>query len=119
MEVPGGRISAYSGARIFIARCSNANHGHCQRERTFKGADERAAQGRPLGFLGAWLAAGCDCTGQAHRAKPCVEPRRANRVAFRTWLKELAGTDLGAKEILRCERKKRRGESSEPEMPYD
>ena len=46
-----------------VAQCKDLRHPHCCKTRTTRGGS-RLAQGRPLGFLGAWLEAG----RQAHVA---------------------------------------------------
>ena len=72
-----------------------------------------------MGYLGAWLAQGLHSSLDT-KAKHWFEgnaPTRAQRVAFRTWLKSEARNpqDLDAKGILGAEADKWVGEESEPE----
>ena len=71
------------------------------------------AQGRPLGFIGAWLHGACNFDEKdAHRLwKPSLEERAAARAA----LKAMAVGSPSAAALLAAERVKREGEDSEPE----
>lgn len=110
--VPGGKLSCYSGRAIVEAVCSNPAHGKCVMTRTLMASSTpgRAGQGRPLGFLAAWLAAGLDAPTKAvHWAASGVA--KSNRQAARSALRAAPGGDA----LLSLERVRREGEDSEPD----
>ena len=57
MGLHGGQIAFYANKHIFQATCGNGAHGRCVLTRSAAGGS-RAAQGRPLGLLSAWLELG-------------------------------------------------------------
>ena len=58
VDVPGGELSFYRGRQVMIAQCRRLGHtSECKRERTVR-PGRRPGQGRPVGFLLAWLASG-------------------------------------------------------------
>lgn len=106
--IPGhGRIVYYEYSGNIVAECKQDGHRKCFKTRTtFPG--RRAAQGRPLGHLCAWLLhSGCSDQASHLQHKPDV----ATRQAARAYLKEVEG---GGKLFLH-ERPKLAGEMSEPE----
>ena len=109
VEVEGGVLRYYS-AGYFTATCQELTHGKCVLTRTAH-PGRRRAQGRPLGLLTAWLAAGHEhASKQAHwcRARwPDFEARFAARV-------DLAN-QAGGQELLARERPQEPGEAEEPD----
>lgn len=95
----------------FYAKCPCEGHGRCIATRTVK-SGRRPWQGRPLGFLSAWVSAASSCADKAaHMAfVPTYEERRAARRDLHK--QEQAGI-LARFEVL--ERERRPGEDSEPE----
>ena len=91
------------------AVCSVREHGACMKTRTCQ-SGHRPGQGRPAGFLGAWLKAGAACaTREEHMAVAVtLEQRKAARA-------ELALAFRGA-DLLEYEAPKKDGEESEPEI---
>ena len=85
-------------------------HGwECRRTRTCR-PGARAATGRPLGGLAAWLKCGKDCASKEEHMK--VVPNRASRIAGRASIMDMVhGAAFAAFERDRIE-----GEASEPEM---
>ena len=117
---PGGKVVCY-GDRM-VAECCNPRHGRCVATRTLKGSDnpERSGQGRPAGYLIAWLRKGSEDrigTKKAH-FDDLNAPTKAERQAARDWLKAKVAEagDADAAGILRAEREKRGGEDSEPDV---
>ena len=96
---------------VFEATCFL--HHACKRHRTSKPSTSttRAHQGRPLGFLGAWLRKGVKWKSKRKHFKvshnPSVEHRRVARAKLRA--------SLGSDAFFAFEREKRSGEPSEPE----
>lgn len=121
--VPTGKITWYRKDGRFEAVCrqhqlEGSGEGcMCRMTRTSRPSERKAAQGRPLGFLGAWLAAAQSHQDRdSHRSKMWLATgiARQQRVAARACLRQLPG---GA-ELLSCERPKADSEDSEPEgMP--
>lgn len=60
VRLPNGIISFYASSGHFVAECklghSITGLCHCQRTRSNKANPRKPAQGRPLGYLAAWLA---------------------------------------------------------------
>lgn len=108
----GSAIKFNPRNREFYAVCTNTLHGRCIATRTCK-AGRRSAQGRPLGFLAAWLlASGEHETKQSHMqaCRPTwAERRAARRDLFHPEQRERA-TLLAAEERVPAP-----GEASEPE----
>lgn len=108
--VPGGELRYYQRINRFQARCTNPAHGsQCRKERVAQGG-RKAAQGRPLGFLAAWLAQGALHADQEEHqniaASIAFDVRAAAREALRN-------TD-GSAELFSAERPLRAGETDEP-----
>lgn len=80
-------------------------------------AIRKAGQGRPVGYLVAWLHDGlADSLRAAHWAE-YVEPTREQRLAARAVVKTLRdGGDADAALILGCEAPAPLGDESEPEV---
>jgi hypothetical protein len=106
--VPGGKITFYDNKKSFEAVCSNPAHGRCVMTRTILPRLTKPSQGRPLGLMSAWLAAG--------PAAPNKEthwlflPSHDARVEHRHGL---MGTG-GGPALVECERPLREGEIAEP-----
>ena len=92
-ELPGlGDIRFYADRSVLQAKCTNPEHGDCRITRTTQPHPSnparhtaRGGQGRPLGFLSAWLQAQFDFPDQAshcHRCKPTYEARCESRSFF-------------------------------------
>lgn len=118
--VPTGKITWYRHDGRFEAVCrqhqlEGSGEGcMCRMTRTSRPSARKSAQGRPLGFLGAWLAASQSHDDRdSHRSKLWLATgiSRQNRMAARAYLRQLPG---GA-ELLACERPKAQNEESEPE----
>lgn len=115
MLVPGGSITYYTKGDFYVAQCDlhTKDKNKCRRTRTASGsASGKGGQGRPIGFLAAFLAhAGCEDGGaEAHyrRAKfLSLDQRRAARREFQ----RIAGSDV----LLSFERARYEGEGSEPD----
>ncbi len=58
-ELPlGGDLVYDARMNSFAAHCRSPGHGLCRVNRTCNGSDTKQAQGRPVGFLAAWLLVG-------------------------------------------------------------
>ena len=87
--VPGGKLTFYAGAKDFMtAECNNRRHGRCIKTKTREPphgclAARRVGQGRPVGYLAAWLKQGLrDAPRAAHwdrEQDPSWEERKAAR----------------------------------------
>ena len=115
-EVPGGRIKVYwdDVSDTFKAVACCEVHGHeCTKERTYKKSGRgRKAQGRPVGFLCAWLKRGLEhgiLNAAQHKTRAPVS--RLDRKAARLVCHGSEGGDG----VLAYERSPRADESSEPE----
>lgn len=119
VELHGGFITYYpettkSKAR-FQANCGNPAHGRCRLTRAAVGhqrGGQRQAQGRPLGLMAAWLAAGISgmCSSKEDHDACIVFLHLEERAASR---QELLLSPNGAA-LASCERERRRGEPEEP-----
>ena len=97
----------------FYAECRNPAHG--KRCRSTRSAHEgrKRAQGRPLGFLAAWVLQAMDFpTAQAHQRN--CKPSQADRSRARHALDKVGQQPL-LHEFQGKERPPRAGKSSEPE----
>lgn len=114
MHVEGGKLSYYSGGQLNVcAECRNPTHARCVMTRKMVGG-RKVGQGRPLGFLLAWLAKSATvATKDEHWSLAC-RPTFAERKAARDAFKLLPDDD--AKGLLAGERPKGLGEDSEPEV---
>ena len=109
-EVPGGRIMYYHTKNLFTATCSQPGHGQCVLTRS-AGAGRRAAQGRPLGLLASWLAAGARHATKAEHWDRSQWPSHEQRSTHRDLLAE---NPLGL-QLLQEERPQEAGEAAEPD----
>lgn len=115
LMVEGGQIFYYS-RRLnkkakFIAQCRR--HGSkCKKSRQAEAGREKST-GRPLGYMLCWLA-DHDLwdTFEEHRDEDVYD--RAERLAAREALEEVALDDPLAEEFLKCERPLRANENKEP-----
>lgn len=108
-SVPGGEIRFYPATRRFVAHCEEAKHGQCRREKLPHGG-AYAPQGRPLGYLVAWLLDNDYPSHAEHLASTAVIPLEA-RQAGRDALKAAIGADSP---LFAHERCRREGEPEEP-----
>ena len=95
----------------FYATCKNLHHGRCVASRSAH-EGRKPAQGRPLGFLAAWIAKGDSCSDQVQHKK--LQPSQADRLAARCDLAKPEQADL-LPEFLAKERPRRADEAEEPE----
>lgn len=110
-SVPGGELRYYPASQRFAAHCENPLHGVCRREKVATGG-LRPAQGRPLGYLVAWLERADYQTHRDHLV--CTKfISLAERQAARLKLEEAIGANS---ELFAMERPRRSGEPAEPEM---
>ena len=109
LHVPGGKLTFYAKG-FFTASCEAPGHSKCILSRSSE-AGRKRAQGRPLGLLMAWLAAGAEHpTKEGHWDRtqwPNFQQRRDAREA-------LAILPLG-QELLAQERAQEPGEDIEPD----
>lgn len=117
--LPNGSITYYPNGDYFVAECQHHIGGtsgklKCKRTRTAQGSARGSGpQGRPLGFLAAYLQ---HCGGDEIR-DPNGHYELAKTLTFeqrreaRHWLRSAPGCD----QIFAQERPQREGESSEPE----
>ena len=106
--VPFGEIRYYPVSRRFCAHCENPDHGLCRiMKRSYAGA--HSAQGRPLGFLMAWLQ---DCGQKDHKdhLMLTINISWARRQQGRAALREVPGSEA----LFAQERARRDGEPEEP-----
>ena len=111
-SVPGGEIRYYHKNGRFVAHCENPAHGNCRREKLGY-AGVRKAQGRPLGYLMAWLAEAEDYDTHAQHLACTNNLPLGARQAGREALKAAIGSDAV---LFRAERACREGELEEPEL---
>lgn len=113
--VPGlGKITHYHKKMDFYAICDCA-HERCVKVRASRSAaaTKRLSQGRPLGYLMAWLRVGpnfVDSHDHKFEAWATGKPTLAERQAAREALCELPGAEA----LLARERPRRPGEEDEP-----
>lgn len=109
VAVPGGEIRFYPMTQRFVAHCEHAGHGTCRREK-LSHHGRNAAQGRPLGYLAAWL---LDCEYPDHvQHLACTNIlSQEARLEGREGLKGALGSDH---ELFLKERARRDGEPEEP-----
>lgn len=106
----GGVLTFYESSGNFAATCDNPAHGRCILTRTSKASERsnRRGQGRPLGYLAAWLATNDQDTREEHRAfMPAIEERRRLRQEY--------SASVAFKALESSERPPRAGEEEEPE----
>lgn len=105
----GHRVSFYGTRQEYYALCCHEGHGQlCRKARTSRASPDlprTLAQGRPLGYLAAWLSAG------AHSSiSSIVAVSRHDRLAARSRLAACPG----AAEVMSYERPPRADEPEEP-----
>lgn len=107
----------------FVAVCQLCSHNFpgqppCKRDRRST-QGTRLAQGRPLGFLVAWLGSGIDCRDRRkHMSKEALAISHADRLAARVALEARAVAEPDVHALLALEREQRGGEGPEPlEVP--
>jgi len=111
VRVLGGRIVWYKKSNDFEAICGE--HKSCTMKRRSIGNPAFPAQGRPLGQLNAWVMKStttCKASKAVHTHdanKPTPDERDFGRRALKL--------TPGSKPLFTHERKKRKGEGSEPE----
>jgi hypothetical protein len=113
----GGRIKVYCDEKtedIYMLAVCDCDHNPCCKRRTClpsRHKPPRPAQGRPLGYLAAWLMAGrgCDVVSAAYHGKRVKVTPQQRRDARRRILEVPGGTDLAS-----WERLQRAGEPCEP-----
>jgi hypothetical protein len=112
-EVPGGDLRYNVRTNTIVAHCKFEVHGDCRKNRTCSGGrvGGLGGQGRPIGFLMAWLQRQDqhECR-QTHVHVPANLVTHADRVAGR----HLFMTLPGAQEFSQHERAKRPDEPDEP-----
>jgi hypothetical protein len=113
--LPHGTITFYQKKNTFVADC--VLHGKkpkCCRTRTANASDRGGAQGRPLGFLCAYLMhhGGPDVEAPADHYELASGISFEERVAARCALNALPGAGF----LLDKERHQRPGEGPEPEL---
>jgi len=114
VDLLGGRISYHYSKQAFEATCCNPAHGQCVLTRTCHGRSVKGhgiCGGRPVGFLGTWLAHHDVESKKAHWNKAAMQYPHAERLATR---RQIQGTAAG-RALLSFEREKASGEDSEPE----
>lgn len=119
--LPGGFVSYYSATTKSTARfqatCTHPAHGFCRLTRSslaYAKEAQRPAQGRPLGLMSAWLAAGdsAQCpTKEDHEATVSFLSFEQRASAMCDLLAAQNGPQLAARE-----RPKRDDEGDEPEL---
>ena len=111
-----GWIAFYKNRNRFEARCPF--HKNCCRERTANASKKHLTQGRPLGWLFAWLRAGEFCSAEEHVDTKEAAGHRSH--IERLVAREDLGTYDGAAELFAHERHIRPGEGGlEPEDSED
>lgn len=109
--VPGGEIRYYAKTRRFAAMCEHPGHSRkCRREKVSHGGRIAGGQGRPLGYLAAWLAR-CELY-ETQRDHMVFETTISweERSAAREFLHGIEGIDV----LFAAERPRREGEEDEP-----
>jgi len=113
LELPawtGGRRICYYRNGDFTAYCGDPNHGiDCNKSRTSH-SGHRRSQGRPLGFLLAWIMQGDEHAARHDHVHFSRAPSKRSRKYARALLMTFYGADL----IAELERPKRDDESDEP-----
>ena len=107
LEVLGGVLTFYNRG-LFTATCSNPAHGKCVLSRTSEPGG-RAAQGRPLGLMSAWLFIGQDLPSKRSHWDQEAWPNYETRAYHREQLEAIEG----GLEMLACERPQEAGEGAE------
>lgn len=115
VHVDGARIALYPGRGDIEATCKNKGHGRCVLTKRYIASALRPSQGRPLGLAMAWAAKAFDCCTKAEHRSEEHWPTKAERIAGRELLKQMASTDRDAQTMLDLERPKAAGEDSEPD----
>ena len=110
-----GEIKYYSRARRFSAFCNQMSHGdRCRRERTANASRSGiGGQGRPLGYLVAWLSRGHQHETQQEHMN-CEDCEVAISLEDRSAARERLQQTLGFEGLFAGERPRRDGEDDEP-----
>lgn len=106
--VPGGYLRYYPSSRRFAAHCEVPEHGTCRRMKT---ANEgpAPAQGRPLGYLMAWLE---DCNYPSQQSH--LHSTHSLSLEARQRGREVLKGFASARMLFEVERPQRPGEPEEP-----
>ena len=104
-----GAIHFYPKTCSFTAFCNCPRHEDCRKSRTGKPSASRPSQGRPLGYLTAWLQQSHDWASRYEHVH-CADPTQQACVAGRKFLHDLGGVD----DFFQYERPRHPGESDEP-----
>lgn len=112
LTVPHGELRFWPGSRRFGAFCADPRHGRCRREKVCFGGARSTGQGRPLGYLMAWLMAHDVRTGREHMDAGLVIPLSDRQVA-----RAVLAAILGSNILFDRERPKRSAE--EPDEPVE
>lgn len=118
LSIPGCGVIRYLPATsVLIAACDHPGHGDCRRQKTVSASNTNTpkgqGQGRPLGFLVAWLREQCNHDDRAKHVR--FNPSLAQRQNARQWLfsHDLAGAEA-SEFSQQFERARRAGEEEEP-----
>ena len=97
--VPGGKLTYYYSEKnaFCTAECNNPTHGRCVKTRTMREPARASAkskgQGRPVGYLAAWLAKGIDLGSKALHWSDEQQPSFAERAAARAQVADDGSAD--------------------------
>ena len=106
-----GELKIKPGTNDVFATCFCANHWpKCVKTKTLNSSDRRPHQGRPVGFLAAWIRDGQSCDTASSHNRACI-PSLASRRAAR----QIVTAELNFQDFASKERAVRDGEGSEPE----
>lgn len=117
LVVPGcGNIRFLPTLNVLVAVCDHPGHGDCRRQKTLMPSEAKTnrgkGQGRPIGFLCAWLREQCDHDERTDHIR--FNPSYQQRLEARQWLMTNAA---GAADFSEThERPLRDGEDSEPKV---
>ena len=110
VETEGGSIHFYRSNFSFEAVCADPRHGRrCTRTRTSI-PGRRPGQGRPLGYLVAWLA-----DGREHDNREGHQTAKRFEYAMRALCRDVFSHAAGSELLLAEEREPEPGEGEEPE----
>ena len=108
---PVGKITYYAKGRRFVAHCTETErHGKlCRKQKFAYRSASTPGQGRPLGYLMAWLENSNFDTHRAHIDETVYTPLEI-RAAARQRLHDTPGSEV----LFACEAVRLDGESDEP-----
>ena len=114
VDLDGVEVGQFKHTRSndLYAICCAPGHGRCVKTRTCRSSDKRLAQGRPIGFLTAWLIGSKQFDNRDDHFN-WVPPLEHRQVARAHLYSVLHNVDL--QHFLGFERHKKMHESSEPE----